>query len=431
MNFVDLSEMVSGTVHIYIQSGVEGCKKVYGEDAEVDFPVNRRLGSDTDIAKPDIEKLKKTADYTIQLFTDHRSDTSYLECWGAFSGDNTYFLMAMPIVSIEEGAEISRRFLIGVSLVVMFVGSIAVYLVTDHITAPINDIARISERMSAQDFSVKYTGKDKNEIGILGTSMNEMSDKLELAINELKEANAKLREDIDAKTRIDEMRKEFIADVSYELKTPISIIEGYAEGLVEGMAEDKDTRDYYCEVIMDEAVKMNKMVRQLTSLINYEFQDNVNECTVFDLSELIRSVSEASAMRMEESGAAFALEIPDNCAPALVEADEFKIEEVYTNYLSNAINHLDGERRIRTTISDGGDDWIVSVYNDGEPIPDESLEKLWDKFYKVDKSRSRAYGGSGIGLSIVKAIMDSHNGSYAVENVDSGVRFEFRLKKHV
>ena len=110
----------------------------------------------------------------------------------------------------------------------------------------------------------------------------------------------------------------------------------------------------------------------------------------------------------------------DLSEPAVVCADEFKVEEVFTNYMSNAINHLDHGRKIivRLQPEDGG--WRLSVYNDGEPIPEESLTQVWEKFYKVDKARTRAYGGSGIGLSIVKAIMEAHGGSYGVRNVAAG-----------
>ncbi len=375
---------------------------------------------------PPIEILKKTSNYTIQRFNDRRSSTGYLECWGTFSDNDTCFLMTTPIVSIEEGARISRRFLFGVSAVILVIGAVAVYFTTGLITRPINDLAKISERMSNLDFSARYTGKQKNEIGVLGDSMNSMSDKLEETISELKEANAKLQEDIDAKIKIDEMRKEFIADVSHELKTPISIIEGYAEGLVEGMAEEPEMRDYYCNVIIDESAKMNKMVRQLTSLITYEFGDNVNDCVSFDLADLISSVLEAQKIRLNDAGAAVSTEL---VSPAPVFADEFKIEEVFTNYLNNAINHLEGDKNILVRLEDAGGEWKVSVYNDGTPIPEESLDKLWDKFYKVDKSRSRAYGGSGIGLSIVKAIVEAHSGRYGVENREAGVEFYFTLPK--
>ncbi len=395
-------------------------------DSNAEAGVNKNKKKHSGEILPSIEVLKKTDSYTLQLFNDRRSNTSYLECWGQFSDNDTYFLMTMPIASMEEGVGISKVFLIAVSLAVLIIGAVAVYVITGIITKPIINLAEISEKVSKLDFSARYTGRQNDEIGVLGDSMNQMSDRLEETIRELKEANARLQEDIDAKTRIDEMRKEFIADVSHELKTPIAIIEGYAEGLVEGIAEDKETRDYYSSIIMDEAGKMNKLVKQLTSLISYEFGDNENVINCFDMSELVRSVLEAQKMRLEEAGAAVETDLQEK---ALIDADEFKIEEVFTNYLNNAINHLEGEKKIRVRIAPEGEYWKLSVYNDGTPIPEESIAKLWDKFYKVDKSRSRQYGGSGIGLSIVKAIVESHNGKYGVENHEHGVEFWACLKR--
>lgn len=376
---------------------------------------------------PSIEVLERNDNYIIQLFNDRRSNTSYLECWGQFSDNDTYFLMNMPIASMEDGVGISRAFLITISMAMLIIGAVAVYFTTGLITKPIINLAGISEKVTNLDFSERYTGKQKDEIGVLGESMNSMSEKLEETIRELKEANAKLQEDIDAKVKIDEMRKEFIADVSHELKTPIAIIEGYAEGLVEGIAEDKDTRDYYCNIIMDEAGKMNKLVKQLTSLISYEFGDNQNDASVFNLTELVSSVLDAQRIRLDDAEAKVETVLPDE---AIINADEFKIEEAFTNYLNNAINHLEGDKHIRIDIHEEDNNWRLSVYNDGTPIPEDSIPKLWDKFYKVDKSRSRQYGGSGIGLSIVKAIIDSHGGSCGVINHEQGVEFWFTIKQY-
>ncbi len=389
------------------------------------WPFSFVLGSSDNSGEPTtIRTLRQNQNYETQIFYDRRSGSSYLECWGTFSDGSTNFLMSMPLASINEGAEISTRFSLITGAVLLVLGSIAVYFATSRMTRPINELAHLSERMSNLDFSARYEGEAENEIGLLGDSMNTMSDRLSETIDrlrdtneQLQEANAKLQEDIHQKEKIDEMRKDFIANVSHELKTPIALIEGYAEGLIEGIADDKDSRDYYCSVIVDESAKMNKMVRQLTSLMSYEYGEVQLDRETFDLGELIRSVVSSNRLKLEEANAALTMDLSE---PAVVCADEFKVEEVFTNYMSNAINHLDHGRKIivRLQPEDGG--WRLSVYNDGEPIPEESLTQVWEKFYKVDKARTRAYGGSGIGLSIVKAIMEAHGGSYGVRNVAAG-----------
>lgn len=374
--------------------------------------------------------IKTTDDYIIHIVEDFRSGSQYIECLGIFSDYDTFFLMSMPLSNISEGVNVATRFLFITGLMGLMIGALIMYFVAWRVTKPIIKLSKLSDKMASLNFEDRYDKESYrvsyNEINDLGNSMNSMAEMLEAYIGELKEANARLQNDIEEKIRIDEARKEFIANVSHELKTPIALIEGYAEGLVEGLAEDKDSRDYYCNVIMDEAVKMNRMVRELTSLISYEFGNNTPDLTDFNICDLIRSVTESLSIKLEEKGAKLKTELPESL---MVRADEFKIEEVYTNYLNNAMNHLDGERHITVRAVEDDKRITVYVYNDGMPIPEESIPHLWEKFYKVDKARTRAYGGSGIGLSIVKAIMDAHGGGYGVSNKEHGVEFYFYLNK--
>ncbi|MBQ1423686.1 MAG: HAMP domain-containing protein [Lachnospiraceae bacterium] len=416
-------------------------RDVFAENTTVEIPAPARSGSGSSQANVSgtlggtenseggepttIRTLRRNTNYETQIFYDRRSGSSYLECWGTFSDGKTNFLMSMPIASITEGAEISTRFSLITGAILLILGSIAVYFATGRMTKPINELAHLSERMSNLDFSARYEGRAQNEIGLLGESMNTMSGRLSETIDrlrdtneQLQQANAQLQDDIHQKEQIDEMRRDFIANVSHELKTPIALIEGYAEGLVEGIADDKESRDYYCSVIVDESAKMNKMVRQLTSLVSYEYGGVQLERETFDLADLIRSVVASNRIKLDEADAKLTMHLE---SPAVVSADEFKIEEVFTNYMSNALHHLERGRRIIVRLKkDGLSVLRLSVYNDGEPIPEESLPQVWDKFYKVDKARTRAYGGSGIGLSIVKAIMEAHGGTYGVRNVEAG-----------
>ena len=220
------------------------------------------------------------------------------------------------------------------------------------------------------------------------------------------------------------MRQEFLANVSHELKTPIALIQGYAEGLQDCINDDAESREFYCEVIIDEAAKMNNMVKKLLSLNQLEFGNDVVNIQRFDLTELINGVIQSATLLAEQKGAQISFEQKQ---PLYVWGDEFKLEEVVTNYISNAINHVDGEKQIEVTVLHQNDKVRVSVFNTGELIPEDSLDKIWIKFYKVDKARTREYGGSGIGLSIVKAIMDSHHQKYGVYNRKEGVVFWFEL----
>jgi signal transduction histidine kinase len=252
-----------------------------------------------------------------------------------------------------------------------------------------------------------------------------MSDALEESISELKSANTELLKDNERKSRVDEIRKEFLNNVSHELKTPIALIQGYAEGLRE-VADDPESRDFYTEVIIDEAEKMNMMVRKLLTLNQLEFGNDPVQLERFDLTVLTKGVISGMQIMIEEAEANVQFYYD---APLPVWGDEFKIEEVLTNYLSNAVHHIDGEKIIEISFDMVDKKHVrVTVFNTGQPIPEADLPHVFEKFYKVDKARTREYGGSGIGLSIVRAIMEGHNQKCGAVNLEQGVAFWFELE---
>lgn len=260
---------------------------------------------------------------------------------------------------------------------------------------------------------------------MLGENFNWMSEQLERTILKLQSANEQLEKDIAEKVKIDEMRKEFLNNVSHELKTPIALIQGYAEGLKDNIMDDMESREFYCEVIMDEASKMNIMVKKLLTLNQLESGYDRLVMERFDIIDLIKGVLQNSEILIQQKEARILFE--ENQGPVYVCADEFKIEEVVTNFFTNALNHMDEKKIIELKVYRQKNTAHITVFNSGKPIPEEALEHVWDKFYKVDKAHTREYGGSGIGLSIVKAIMESHHQKCGVENYHNGVMFWFDL----
>lgn len=369
------------------------------------------------------EVLEKEGIYELRKAFDLGNESEYIEMWGNFSNGDI-FLIRSPLESIRESVGISNRFLAYMGMIVILVSIIIVLYFSKRITDPILELATLSQKMADLDFNAKYTSGGENEIGVLGSNFNKMSEKLEHTISELKSANNALQEDIEKKKQIEEMRTEFLGNVSHELKTPIALIQGYAEGLKEGINDDPESREFYCDVIIDEATKMNQMVKNLLTLNQLEFGNDEVMFERFDIVQLVRGVVQSCDILIQQRQAKINFVMEES---AYVWADEFKTEQVVRNYISNALNHIEGDNIIEIKIVKKGEKARVSVFNTGEPIPEEDIEHIWDKFYKVDKARTREYGGNGIGLSIVKAIMESFHNEYGLKNYDNGVEFWMEL----
>ena len=369
--------------------------------------------------------LYQSDKYTVQKVYDSRLLDDYIELWGTLDNGN-FILIRTPIQGIKDNVHISNTFITYIGIVTLIIGIIAAFVLSSYISKPIKQLSNIAERMSELDFDIKYDGKDKGEIGLLGKSMNNMSQKLEENISQLKAANLELQRDIDKKEKLEKMRTDFLSNVSHELKTPIALIQGYAEGLKEGITDDPESMDFYCSVIMDEAAKMNNMVKRLLTLNQIEFGEDELVMERFDINELVKSVVSANELRATQKNLSITYDIMDT--PLYVWADEYKVEEVVTNYLSNAINHCCNENIIKIKVGQIDKDNVrVSVFNTGNNIPEADIEHIWEKFYKVDKARTREYGGNGIGLSIVKAIVESMGKTCGVNNLSDGVEFWFDL----
>lgn len=367
----------------------------------------------------------ETEKYSIFSLYDARMESKYIELVGYLSSGEIVLLRS-NVESMQESVKVANKFLIYAGLASAVVISVIMFFVSRRFTNPILKLAMISKEMSNLNFDVKYVSKSKDEIGELGNSINVLSERLERTISELKSANNELQKDIEQKTQADEVRKEFLSNVTHELKTPIALIQGYAEGLKDNISESAEDREFYCDVIMDEAGKMNTMVKKLLTLNHLEYGTTSVELNRFDLTSVIRAVLDSTEILAKQKDVTVQF---NQTASVDVWADEYMVEEVLTNYISNAFHHVEENGIVEVKMVPQGDRIRVSVLNTGNPIPEEELSKLWIKFYKVDKARTREYGGSGIGLSIVKAIMEAHNQSYGVKNRENGVEFWFELDR--
>ena len=418
-----ISRTERGNIDIVVMDS--GGKAVFSTLGEQDPRLSQMI---RDVVGQDIDAdtvLEQTGNFTIyrSAADSDQDNVEYLRMWGIFS-DGSWFVMQSPLASIRESAALANQFLIYLGSIGIIVGGLLVWLLSRRITQPLMELTHLSQKMANLNFDAKYTSGGADEIGILGSNFNRMSEQLEKTISELKRANNQLQKDIEQKEKMEEMRNEFLGNVSHELKTPLALIQGYAEGLKEGVNDDPESREFYCEVIMDEADKMNRMVKNLLTLNQLEFGSDEVEFERFDIVGLVKGVIASCDILIQQAGASVDFVADEKLD---VWADEFKTEQVVRNYLTNAIHHVENEKRIEVRIRQNGDTAHISVFNSGKPIPEEDVPKLWDKFYKVDKAHTREYGGNGIGLSIVKAIMESFHQEYGVRNFDNGVEFWFDL----
>jgi len=337
----------------------------------------------------------------------------------------------MPITSIQDSVKISNNFLIIIAGFVILISAIVMSIISKKFTEPILELSNIAQKMSNLDFSQKYkiTTKGDDEINTLARSINTMSDKLEGTIKQLRNSNNQLERDIEEKSKIDEMRKSFISDVSHELKTPIALIQGYSEGLLENVNTDEESRKFYAEVILDETNKMDKLVKQLLELMKLEYGKREFNDKEFNIIEVEKEVIRKSKVMLEENKIEVKI---DTLEPIQVFADDFYIEQVITNYITNAIKNAKEINnckliKISNKIKKEEGKVRVTVFNSGKHIKDEDLERIWNRFYKADESRNRSDGGTGIGLAFVKAIMNNYQNKYGINNVDDGVEFYFEL----
>ena len=412
---------VNSLSYVYTNSYLNN---VISNTQDSDAMAGRLLGKVLSMDEEDSEVLESGDSYEIVRNDDRFVGLEYLELWGVVN-DGDYYLVRCPLQSIDDAAMISFRFFLIIAIIVVIASVFVILIITDRTTKPLRELTQLSMRMADLDFNAKYESGGKDEIGQLGENFNQMSNKLETTISDLKSANLALQQDIEEKQKIDDMRREFLSNVSHELKTPIALIQGYAEGLKDNISEDQESRDFYCDVIIDESNKMNHLVRRLLDLNHLESGNEQLSMQRFDLTELITGVLDASFILIGQKGANVLF---DREQSYYVWGDEFKIEQVITNYLTNALNHLGGKKEIEITLKEEEGRVTTTVFNTGSPIPEDSIDRIWDKFYKVDKARTREYGGSGIGLSIVQAIMEAHNGTYGVMNYENGVAFFFTLE---
>lgn len=332
-----------------------------------------------------------------------------------------YIEIITPLSFIQEGLEISTRYHLLIIVLALIIGSSMSFVFSKKMTDPILELKEITQRISLLDFNIKFEKERKDEIGELGYAINKMGGTLEKNIDEINKVNKMLMEDIENEKRLDKLRKEFIASVSHELKTPIAIIQGYAQGLMENIAETEEDRKFYCEIIVEESLKMDSLVKELLLITQMDSGYFKIEKEKVDLYQMIKDIRDKYSSKNREIKYIGEKDIFAYC-------DEKYIDRVLENLVVNALKYSTGDREVTITVDNIENKYKIIISNESENLSEDDLENIWTPFYRVNKARDR--DGHGLGLAIVRGILENHKSNFGVYITEKNIiNFWFELEK--
>ncbi|RJE87475.1 HAMP domain-containing protein [Paenibacillus sp. 1011MAR3C5] len=336
-----------------------------------------------------------------------------------------YVMVMTSLQPVGEAVGILKQYSAFVAPIIILLVLLLSLVYSRMVSRPLIQLSRSAKRLARLDFSGQPDIRSKDEFGELSRDMIAMSTNLDAALKELTAANAKLYKDMQEKERTEQLRKELIANISHELKTPLSNVKGFAEGLQDGIAEEK--RERYLALIASEADRMNTLIGDMLELSKFELKAvrlNVRSCS---LRDIIKDALDSFSHQMESKGLTYKLNL-EGQGEQLVQADTAKLEQVVLNLLSNAVRHATANSVIDIMVERRLDGRLrITIENAGLPIAEEDLDRIWEHFYRVERSRDRRSGGTGLGLAIVKHILELHGSEYGVRNTSRGVAFYFTL----
>ncbi len=374
------------------------------------YIINERYLHDVDISlsREDIKEIFdnpkkfvfKLTDTIFSLDKELTIITSY--------NKNQLLIISTPFSSVKEPVNVITSFHLKIVITALFIGYVLSIILSRVITASIIDMGETAKRVAKLDFSQEFNSYSNDEIGVLGENLNIMSRQLKYSIDQL-------HEDIEKERKIDKMRKEFISNVSHELKTPIAIINNYCEGLKEGIADDKETAEFYLDIIMEETENMNKLVQSLLFLSRAERGYLSCSSEPFNIEEII----ETEVKRAENSGSENKYILNIKIDNPIFFGDKDQLTIVIKNLVENSFKYVEPEGNIFISVENNK----FSITNTSH-ITEKEIQSIWQPFYRADKARDRKLG-TGLGLAIVKEILENHNFKYGVDKSEDSITFWF------
>lgn len=337
------------------------------------------------------------------------------------NGEGAMLYANASLQSVQETLSYVQRFFPYFFVASLVLALVVATIFSRSVIRPITRITGTADAMANMDFKTKLDEGREDELGQLSKSLNTLSSNLEDALTDLTLANKKLKEDYEKELKQEKARKEFIANASHELKTPLGIIKGYAEGIKDGV--ENDTKDTYIDVITDEISKMDKLILEMIRISKYDSLVMDIKLANVDILEMMHRLIPG----FEHSMARKKLLVDIDGDFKACFADEEKLEMAFLNLFGNAVKYSKPSTTIQISSTKKDSKHRIEIYNESEPLTKEQLERVWDRFYRGDTSHSSVIEGSGLGLAIVKSIFDAHDIEHGVYNRDNGVVFWFEL----
>jgi len=357
---------------------------------------------------------------TVQSFDYEQKNLKYkifVQSIEDLDGEPAYIFAMTSLQPVDEAAQMIKDYSVYIVVFVLVLILLVSFYYSKSIAKPLLRLNSATKKIATLDFSESILPvSSKDEIGELSRNINHLSATLHSHIGQL-------QKEIEMEKQLESTRKQFISGVSHELKTPLSVMKSCISILKDGVAHDK--KEHYFEALENEVDKMDLLIVDMLELAKFESGTYKLKLDVFPIDKTIESVYDQLALDI----AAKQLDVRLQLIPAEVEANQLRIEQVITNFLTNAIRYTPSNERIIVSMIEDQGEIIVCIENYGVYIPREQLDKVWDRFYRGDTSRHRSHGGTGLGLAISKQILELHDSTYGVENTENGVAFYFSLKK--
>ncbi|MGH0594876.1 ATP-binding protein [Bacillus pretiosus] len=369
----------------------------------------------TDLLLKESNKIR----YNTQTMDYEKNDIKYkllIKPIKEKDGSVAYIYAMASLQPVDEAVQMVQDYYIYIIAFVVVLIFLASFYYSKQIAKPLLKINDTTKKIAHLDFTEQIPITSKDEIGDLSNNINVLSNKLHSHIGQLEQ-------DIEKERKLENTRKEFISGVSHELKTPLSIMKSCISILKDGVAEHK--KEYYFQAMEREVDKMDTLILDMLELAKFESGTYKMKKDAFYIDTVIEDICEHLSVDIEKKE----LHVHKNICSFEVVANQSRMEQVIVNFITNAIRYTPNKEDIIISTIDDKDRIKVCIENKGTHIEDEQLDKIWDRFYRVDTARQRSQGGTGLGLAISKNILELHDAEYGVKNTEEGVLFYFYLPK--